>query len=66
MRASGAPAPSPADRAANQPLVDRLERLADLRRRGDLTNVEYETAKAGTLAEAGVARRATPGTEDER
>ena len=34
-------------------LVDRLERLAALRRRGDLTNEEYETAKAATLAEAG-------------
>lgn len=34
-------------------LVDRLERLASLRRRGDLTNAEYETAKAATLADAG-------------
>jgi hypothetical protein len=66
MRASVAPAPSPADRGAGAPLVERLERLADLRRRGDLTNAEYETAKASTLAEAGVAGRATTGTEDER
>jgi hypothetical protein len=55
MRASGpaatAPSPPP-DRTATEPLVDRLERLADLRRRGDLTNAEYETAKAATLAEA--------------
>ena len=34
-------------------LVDRLERLAAMRRRGDLTTAEYETAKAATLAEAG-------------
>ena len=33
-------------------LVDRLERLAAMRRRGDLTTAEYETAKAATLAEA--------------
>jgi hypothetical protein len=47
------PTPRPtADRAATEPLVDRLERLADLRRRGDLTNAEYETAKVATLAEA--------------
>jgi len=32
-------------------LVDRLERLADLRRRGDLTSAEFEVAKAATLAE---------------
>ena len=43
--------PSPASPTSNEPLVDRLERLADLRRRGDLTNAEYETAKAATLAE---------------
>ncbi len=34
-------------------LVDRLERLAAMRRRGDLTTAEYETAKTATLAEAG-------------
>jgi hypothetical protein len=34
-----------------EPLVDRLERLAAMRRRGDLTTAEYETAKAATLAE---------------
>ena len=34
------------------PLVDRLERLAAMRRRGDLTSAEYEMAKAATLAEA--------------
>ena len=32
--------------------MDRLERLAAMRRRGDLTSAEYETAKAATLAEA--------------
>ena len=40
--------PDPADGA----LVDRLERLAAMRRRGDLTTAEYEAAKAATLAEA--------------
>ena len=33
-------------------LVDRLERLAHLRRTGDLTNEEFETAKAALLAAA--------------
>ena len=33
-------------------LVDRLERLAQLRRSGDLTNDEFETAKAALLAAA--------------
>ena len=44
----------PMDRPApgsSDPLVDRLERLAQLRRSGDLTSTEYETAKAATLAE---------------
>ncbi len=35
-----------------EPLVDRLERLAAMRRRGDLTSAEYEAAKTATLAEA--------------
>ena len=34
-------------------VVDRLERLAQLRRAGDLTNAEYETAKAAVLDAAG-------------
>jgi len=42
----------PAVDPAGEPLVDRLERLAAMRRRGDLTAAEYETAKAATLAEA--------------
>lgn len=46
------PAPVHASMTA-EPIVDRLERLAALRRRGDLTSAEYETAKATTLAEAG-------------
>jgi hypothetical protein len=46
-----APRPSP-DPAPADPLVDRLERLAAMRRRGDLTTAEYEAAKAATLAEA--------------
>ena len=37
----------------DEALVDRLERLAAMRRRGDLTTEEFETAKAATLAEAG-------------
>ena len=45
-------APVVPDQPEDGALVDRLERLADLRRRGDLTNEEYETAKAATLAEA--------------
>ena len=44
------PSPPP-DVAPDSPIVDRLERLAALRRRGDITNAEYETAKAATLAE---------------
>ena len=54
------PGPSPVSSVATpgrdaptEPLVDRLERLAAMRRRGDLTSDEYETAKAATLAEAG-------------
>jgi hypothetical protein len=45
------PQPALATPPASEPLVDRLERLADMRRRGDLTAAEYETAKAATLAE---------------
>ena len=47
------PTPDQRDPATTEPLVDRLERLAAMRRRGDLTSEEYETAKAATLAEAG-------------
>jgi hypothetical protein len=36
---------------STDPLVDRLERLAELRRTGDLTRSEFEAAKAATLAE---------------
>ena len=43
--------PPPPDVTPDSPIVDRLERLAALRRRGDLTNAEYETAKAATLTE---------------
>ncbi len=46
------PLAAPDTRPGDGALVDRLERLAGLRRRGDLTNEEYETAKAATLAEA--------------
>jgi hypothetical protein len=46
------PGPDPSEPATTEPIVDRLERLAALRRRGDLTSEEYETAKAATLAEA--------------
>jgi hypothetical protein len=49
--APASPVGSPADGAPTEPLVDRLERLAAMRRRGDLTSAEYETAKAATLAE---------------
>lgn len=44
------PSPPP-EIPPDSPLVDRLERLAALRRRGDLTNAEYDIAKAATLAE---------------
>jgi len=37
----------------DEALVDRLERLAAMRRRGDLTTEEFEIAKTATLAEAG-------------
>ena len=49
----GRPSPAPSVVADDGALVDRLERLAAMRRRGDLTTAEYETAKAATLAEAG-------------
>ena len=51
IAAAPPPARLPAD-GPSEPLVDRLERLAALRRRGDLTSEEYETAKTATLAEA--------------
>lgn len=47
---AGSTDPDPAP--MSEPLVDRLERLAAMRRRGDLTSAEYETAKTATLAEA--------------
>jgi hypothetical protein len=40
--------PGPPD-ASSEDVVDRLERLAALRRRGDITNDEYELAKAQLL-----------------
>ena len=46
------PSPAASVVADDDALVDRLERLAAMRRRGDLTTAEYETAKAATLAEA--------------
>jgi hypothetical protein len=46
------PPPIPPDGRPDSPIVERLERLAALRRRGDITNAEYETAKAATLAES--------------
>jgi len=46
----------PATAVMSEPIVDRLERLAAMRRRGDLTSEEFETAKAATLAEAGADR----------
>lgn len=49
---TGFEAPTPGSTAGSgDPLVDRLERLAELRRSGDLTTAEFETAKAATLAE---------------
>lgn len=50
--APGQSAPTAAANPSADPLVDRLERLAALRRQGDLTSGEFETAKAATLAEA--------------
>ncbi len=52
------PVPSPTsvadtDAADDGDLVDRLERLADLRRRGDITSAEYELAKARLLGTDG-------------
>jgi hypothetical protein len=40
---------APADPDPSGETVDRLERLADLRRRGDLTNDEFERFKAALL-----------------
>ena len=39
--------------ASSEDVVDRLERLAALRRRGDITNEEYELAKEQLLRRAG-------------
>jgi hypothetical protein len=47
----GPPPSEPRSALPDEPLVDRLERLVEMRRRGDLTAAEYETAKAATLAE---------------
>lgn len=60
LRVSYAPRPSVAGPApahsgatgGDRDLVARLERLAHLRRTGDLTNAEFETAKQALLAEA--------------
>jgi len=41
------------DPASDRDLVDRLERLADLRRRGDITSEEYDLAKARLLGPGG-------------
>lgn len=49
--ASAAPGASAAGASRSRPtdLVDRLERLADLRRRGDLSNEEFDAAKRELL-----------------
>ena len=46
------PASSPSD-GASDVVADRLERLARLRSRGDLTDTEFEAAKRATLDESG-------------
>jgi hypothetical protein len=46
---------TPADPASDDDLVGRLERLADLRRRGDISTEEYELAKARLLGTDGPA-----------
>ncbi len=46
------PQPRP-DTEEDGDIVDRLERLASLRRRGDLTNEEFEAAKATLIADSG-------------
>jgi hypothetical protein len=46
--------------AADGDLVARLERLAHLRRTGDLTNQEFEVAKAALLADASAAPALAP------
>jgi hypothetical protein len=43
------PPPPAADPAERGDIVDRLERLAALRRAGDITNEDYELAKARLL-----------------
>jgi hypothetical protein len=45
------PAPTPAFTEGTQALLDRLERLADMRDRGLLTTDDYETAKDAIVAE---------------
>jgi Short C-terminal domain len=50
-----APVAEVADPASDRDLVDRLERLADLRRRGDITSEEFELAKARLLGTDGPA-----------
>lgn len=49
-RSSGSPEPPPFTEGT-QALLDRLERLADMRDRGLLDAGEYETAKAAIMAE---------------
>ena len=39
--------------ASSEDVVDRLERLAALRRRGDISNEEYELAKTQLLRDGG-------------
>jgi hypothetical protein len=48
---SPSPSPSPEFTEGTQALLDRLERLADMRDRGLLGADEYETAKAAIMAE---------------
>jgi hypothetical protein len=43
----------PPGEAQSGDLVDRLERLARLRRAGDITNAEYEAAKAAVIESGG-------------
>lgn len=50
-RADGDETPGPAFTEGTQALLDRLERLADMRDRGLLGSDEYETAKAAIMAE---------------
>jgi hypothetical protein len=50
-RPAGEPGPEPSFTEGTQALLDRLERLADMRDRGLLDPDEYETAKAAIMAE---------------